>query len=135
MCMRFLQNMFFIFTVLFWSGRKKRERLYFSCCIENDIFKFDSFLLFLILSSICFQCVSGTYIHAINEKNYKIIVNLIRYDANFDIPKNVRTSAHRSAYVKYWRVKKVLSLNDNGKILFQWRRVWKGELNQLWIKE
>ena len=51
-----LQNIFFIFTMLFWSG-KERERLSFAWCIENDVFKFDSLLLFLILSfmfSMCF---------------------------------------------------------------------------------
>ena len=54
---------------------------------------------FLILSFVCFKCVSGAYIHAMKEEGYVISVNLIRNDEKFDIPKNVRTSVHRSAYV------------------------------------
>ena len=82
----------------------------FAYCIENDALKFGSLLLFLILSFICFQCVSGVYIHAVKEKEYKIIDNLIRNDGKFDISKNVKASVHRSAYVKYWRLKKDLSM-------------------------
>ena len=47
--------------------------------------------------------------HTMKEEEYKIIVNLIRNDGKFHIPKNVKTSVHRSAYVKYWRLKKDLS--------------------------
>ena len=43
MCMCFLQNIFFIFTVLFWSG-KEIKRLCFACCIENNVLKFDLLL-------------------------------------------------------------------------------------------
>ena len=65
------------------------------------------------------------YIHAMKEEGYKIIVNLVRNDGKFDSPKNVRTSVHRSAHVKYWRLKKGSSLDDNGRTLFQRRRVLK----------
>ena len=37
--------------------------------------------------------------HAMKEEEYKIIVNLIRNDGKFHIPKNVKTSVHRSAYL------------------------------------
>ena len=66
------------------------------------------------------------------EEEYKIIVNLIRNDVKCDIPKNVKTSVHRSAYVKYWRLKKDSSLDDNGQTLFQQRRILKkGELKSV----
>ena len=51
-------------------------------------------------------------------------------DGTFDIPKNLRTSFHRNAYVKYWRLKKYLSLDDNGGILFQQKGV-KSELKSV----
>lgn len=44
--------------------------------------------------------------------------------------KNLRTSFHRNAYVKYWRLKKYLSLDDNGGILFQQKGV-KSELKSV----
>ena len=67
-----------------------------------------------------------------NEEEYKINFNLFRNDGKFDIRNKVRTSVHRSAYVKYWRLKKDLSLDDNGQILFQQRCVLKkGELKSV----
>ena len=44
----------------------------------------------------------------------------------------MRTTVHRSAYVKYWRLKKDLPLDYNGGILFQQRNVLKkGELKSV----
>ena len=64
------------------------------------------------------------------EEVYKIIVNLIRNDVKCGIPKNVKTSVHRN--VKYWRLKKDSSLDDNGQVLFQQRRILKkGELKSV----
>ena len=37
---------------------------------------------------------------------------------------------HRNAYVNYWRLKKYLSLDDNGRILFQQKGV-KSELKSV----
>ena len=51
---------------------------------------------------------SGAYIHTMKEKEYTINADVIRDDGKFDIPINVRTSVHRSAYLKYWRLKKRL---------------------------
>ena len=68
---------------------------------------------------------SGAYVHTMKGKEYTIIANVIRDDGKFDIPMNMRTSVHRSAYLKYWRLKKDLSLDDNRRILFQQRRVLK----------
>ena len=66
------------------------------------------------------------------EEEYKINFNLFRNNGKFDIPKKVRTSVGRSAYIKYWRLKKDLLLDDNGRILFQQRRVLKkGELKSV----
>ena len=72
-------------------------------------------LRFLVLNfvvSLCFRYITAPasgYIHPMNE----------------EIPKNSRTKAHKNAYVKYWRLKSDLTLDNNGLLLFNGKRVLK----------
>ena len=60
-----------------------------------------------------------------NEEEYDIISDLVKKQGKFEIPKNSRTKAHENAYVKYWRLKGDLTLDNNGLLLFNGKRVLK----------
>ena len=65
------------------------------------------------------------YIHAREESQHKIISTLIEKKGQFDVPAEQRSRVHRTAYVKYWRLRESLSFDAKGHILFQGKRVVK----------
>ena len=65
------------------------------------------------------------YIHPMKEEEDDIIVNLVKNNGKFETPKNSRTNVHKSAYVKYWRLKGDLTLNDDDLLFFNGKRVLK----------
>jgi hypothetical protein len=66
-----------------------------------------------------------------NKEEYEIITGLVKNDGRLLVPPNERTKTQRSAYVKYWRLKEKLSLDVNGLLLFQGKRVLKkGEIKK-----
>ena len=80
-------------------------------------------LLYLTLALLLFfpTNLNGKYIHAMDEEEYTIIVKLLK--GTFNVPVSRRTRVQKSAIVKYWRLKEELSLNTNGALLHQGKRV------------
>ena len=85
----------------------------------------------------CF-CVNhsyGAYIDAMNQEEYQIISTLIKDDSRFLMSLQERTKAQKTAYVKYWRLKEKLSINKNGLLLFEAKKILKkGEIKK-WVKK
>ena len=81
----------------------------------------------------CF-CVNhnyGAYIHAMNNEEYQIISNLIEDGGRFLMFPQERTKAQKTAYIKYWRLKEKLSIDKNGLLLFEGKKVLKkGEIKK-----
>ena len=59
-----------------------------------------------------------------NKEEYDIISDFVKKQGKFEIPKNSRTKAHKNAYVKYWRLKSDLTLDNNSLLLFNGKRVF-----------
>ena len=75
-------------------------------------------------------------IYAMNEEEYQIISNLIKDGGRFLMSPQERTKAQNTAYVKYWRLKEKLSIDRNGLLLFQGKKVLKkGEIKKLREKD
>ena len=65
-----------------------------------------------------------------DEEEYTIIVKLLK--GTFNVPVSRRTRVQKSAIVKYWRLKEELSLDTNGALLHQGKRVLrKNEINEI----
>ena len=88
-------------------------------------------MFFHVIFFMCF-CVNhnyGAYIHAMNEEEYQIIRNLIIDGGRFLMPTQERIKAQKTAYVKYCRLKEKLSIDKNGLLLFEGKKVLKkGEI-------
>ena len=79
----------------------------------------------------CLNHNNGAYIHATNEEEYHIISNLIKDGGRFLMSPQERTKAQKTAYVKYWRLKEKLSINKNGLLLFEAKKILKkGEIKK-----
>ena len=86
------------------------------------------FHLFFLMCS-CVNHNYDAYIHAMNEEEYQIISNLIKDGGRFLMSPQERTKAQKTAYVKYWRLKEKLSIDKNGLLLFEGKKVLeKGEI-------
>ena len=90
-------------------------------------------MFFHLIFLMCF-CVNhnyGAYIHAMDEEEYQIISSLIKDGRRFLMPLQERTKAQKTAYVKYWRLKVKLSIDENGLLLFEGKKVLKnGEIKK-----
>ena len=88
-------------------------------------------LRFLVLNFVvllCFRYITAPasgFIHPMNEEEYDIISDLVKKQGKSKIPKNSRTKTHKNVYVKYWRLKSDLMLDNNGLLLFNKKRVLK----------
>ena len=66
-----------------------------------------------------------------NEEKYQIIRNLIKDGGRFLMPTQERIKAQKTAYVKYCRLKEKLSIDKNGLLLFEGKKVLKkGEIKK-----
>jgi len=73
----------------------------------------------------------GKFIHAMSQTEYNIIKDLVINDGKFRISPCHRTKEQRSGYVKYWRLKDRLSVDENGLLLYEGRRILKkGEIKK-----
>ena len=73
----------------------------------------------------CF-CVNhnyGAYIHAMKDEGYQIISNLIKDGIRFLMSPQEITKAQKTAYVKPWRLKEKLSIDKNGLLLFEGKKI------------
>ena len=69
--------------------------------------------------------------HAMNKEEYQIISNLIKDGGRFLMSPQEKTKAQNTAYVKYWRLKEKLSIDRNGLLLFEGKKVLKkGEIKK-----
>ena len=58
-----------------------------------------------------------------------------RSKEKFEIPNKLQTKVHKNAYVKYWGLKSDLTLDNNGLLLLNGKRVWKKkELTSVVVK-
>ena len=90
-------------------------------------------MFFHVIFLMCFRVNHnhGAYIHAMNEEEYQIISNLIKDGGRFLMSPQERTKAQKTAYVKYWRLKEKLSIDKNGLLLFEGKKVLKnGEVKK-----
>ena len=67
----------------------------------------------------------GKFIRAMEVDECDIIKDLVLNDGRFRLPPCSRTRKQKSAYVKYWRLKSNLSVDENGLLLYQGRKVLK----------
>ena len=65
-----------------------------------------------------------------NEKEYQIIRNLIKDGGRFLMSPQERTKVQNAAYGKYWRLKEKLSIDKNELLLFEGKKVLKGEMKK-----
>ena len=90
-------------------------------------------MFFHLIFLMCF-CVNhnyGAYIYAMDEEEYQIISSLTKDGRRFLMPLQERTKAQKTAYVKYWRLKVKLSIDENGLLLFEGKKVLKnGEIKK-----
>ena len=73
----------------------------------------------------CF-CVNhnyGAYIHVMKDEGYQIISNLIKDGIRFLMSPQEITKAQKTAYVKRWRLKEKLSIDKNGLLLFEGKKI------------
>ena len=92
--------------------------------ISKVVKKMEKKLVAITLLLFCLKCVSGGFIHAMKEEEYNIISRLVK-DGKCLIPVQERTKAEKSAYMKFWRIREKLSLDKNGKLLYEGKRVLK----------
>ena len=62
-----------------------------------------------------------------NEEEYQIISNLIKDASRFLMSLQERTKAQKTAYLKYCRLEEKLSIDKNGLLLFEGKKVLKKE--------
>ena len=90
-------------------------------------------MFFHVIFLMCF-CVNhsyGAYRDAMNQEEYQIISSLIKDDSRFLMSLQERTKAQKTAYVKCWRLKEKLSINKNGLLLFEAKKILKkGEIKK-----
>ena len=53
------------------------------------------YIVFAVFGFCFIHNVSCTYIHAMKEEQYEVIVDLIRNNDKFNIPKHLRTNVHK----------------------------------------
>ena len=76
------------------------------------------FVFGLLIAIVVFSCVSmgESNKHAMRDEQYNIMKDF--FTGNFNVPVADRTRLQKSAYVKFWTLRKGLSINLEGSLLY-----------------
>ena len=83
-----------------------------------------SFVFGLLIAIVVFSSASkrGSYIHAMVDEEYDIIIKDF-FTGNFNVPVADRTRLQKSAYVKFWRLRKGLSVDFEANLLYEKKKI------------
>ena len=100
----------------------KRESI-FTC--HNILYEKMNFVFGLLIAIVVSSSTSkrGSYIHAMGDQEYDIIKDL--FTGNFNVPVADKTRLQKSAYLKFWRFRKGLSIDLEGNLLYEKKKIVK----------
>ena len=82
-----------------------------------------SFVFGLLTAIVVFSSASkgGSYIYTMGDEEYNIIKDF--FNGNFNVPVADRARLRKNAYVNFWTLRKGLSIDLEGNLLYEEKRV------------